>query len=286
MLRSKRAILAAVLLLLLCICLAVRAVHRSRLPYQELPELSLTPQQTETVPAVTATAPVTSQTAAETTVTTGTLPVPHADEPELPQWKYEELRKKTDDLAAQLGDLVGWIYMADSDIDYPVMQGNDNFYYLSHAPDGRAYRLGSIMLDYRNDRSFQDDASILYGHNMEYGMFGDIRSFREQSSFDAHRYGWLFTPDTVYRIEFFALAIVSGYDVLYDLPCAQTDFLERIRSQAEFDSGAEITADDRLLALSTCAGGDLAEPRALFTGVLQEAVSLHIVDKEGSPMDS
>ncbi|MBR3448887.1 MAG: class B sortase [Oscillospiraceae bacterium] len=275
MLRSKRMLLAAALLLILCICMAVRAVHRAGIPEQELPELTLSaePQRTETVPAVTAAPPVTAQTAAETTGTTGTtgtLPVPHADEPELPQWKYEELRKNTDDLAAQLGDLVGWIFMADSDIDYPVMQGNDNFYYLSHAPDGRPYQLGSIMLDYRNDRRFQDDASILYGHNMVSGMFGDIRSFRNQSSFDAHRYGWLFTPDTVYRIDFFALAIVSGYDTAYDLPCAQKDFLTRIRSQAEFDSGAEVAAEDRLIALSTCAVGDPAECRALFTGVLRE----------------
>ncbi len=283
MLRSNRFRLAVLLLILLCICLTGRVLHRARLPQETLPALSSDAagtgtSQTESMTEAESAVPETQTTAAETEripveSEPAELPEPHADEPELPEWKYTELRQKTDALAAQLGDLVGWIYLADSDIDYPVMQGTDNMFYLSHAPDGRELEIGSVMLDCRNDRSFQDGASILYAHNMQCGMFGDIRSFRNQSSFDAHRYGWLFTPDAVYRIDFFALAIVSGFDSAYDLPCEQPDFLERIRSQAEFDSGAAVSADDRLIALSTCAAADKAQARALFTGVLRRIYS-------------
>ena len=280
MLRSKRFYAAVILLILLLICVTVRALRRADLPQDRLPALSsqttaasqsveieTTAESRISGTASTESVPLHSQT--EPQQTDPEQPVPHADEPDLPAWKAAELRQKTDDLAASLPDFAGWIYLADSEIDYPVVQGTDNLFYLSHAPDGRAFDLGSIMLDFRNDRRFQDPASILYGHNMVSGMFGDIRSFREQESFDRHRYGWLYTPDAVYRIEFFALAVVSGLDPLYQIPEGQGDFLSRIRSQAEFDSGAEVPPDARLIALSTCTAADLTEARAVFTGMLE-----------------
>ena len=62
---------------------------------------------------------------------------------------------------------------------------------------------------------------------------------------------------------------MSGLDPLYQIPEGQGDFLSRIRSQAEFDSGAEVPPDARLIALSTCTAADLTEARAVFTGMLE-----------------
>jgi sortase B len=61
-------------------------------------------------------------------------------------------------------DIVGWIRIPDTDIDYPILQGSDNDYYLSRNYLGEFAVAGSIFLDYRND--FGDDFLIIYGHSM------------------------------------------------------------------------------------------------------------------------
>ena len=276
MLRSKRFLLAAALLLTLLSCYACRAMHRRGIAAPPEPQPVQTAAQTQTE---TSAAAVTTQTqprtsAAASTVTTETEPVltepASAMEPCLPEWKSAELREKTAELSAELGDFVGWLFMADSEIDYPVMQGSDNFYYLDHAPDGRYLKRGSIFLDYQNARDFSDPHSILFGHNMEYGMFGDIRFLKDKAVFDQHRYAWIFTPDTVYRIEFFALVFDSARGSLYAADLPQEEWIRQVRSHALYDTGAEIMPEDRLIALSTCswASGD---DRTLLTGRIAPA---------------
>lgn len=267
-LRSKRFLAAVILLVILLLCIICRAVQRSGIP--ETPVQQIAEQTTVLVPASTAqtsctTTAETETTAAVTTTTTG-RPA-SGTEPYLPAWKAEELSARTEQLAAELPDFIGWIFLPETDVDYPVVQGTDNFYYLKHAPDGRYYALGTIFLDYRNARDFTDPHNILFGHNMQVGMFGVIRSFKNRAEFDRHRYGWLFTPDAVIRIDFFALAICSAYDDVYDVSNPRSVWLERIRSQAMYDTGAEIADGQSLIALSTCAS-DFEDARALFTGTL------------------
>lgn len=290
MLRSKRFRLAAALLLILLICYACRALRRrgtaappapppvqtgTQAAATTLTAAAQTAQtQTQTAPPETDAAQTSAQTAAaesaadepEMQTPAETEPV-SAAEPTLPAWKDAELREKTAQLAAELGDFAGWIFVAESEIDYPVMQGEDNFYYLDHAPDGRYLKRGTIFLDCRNARDFSDPHSILFGHNMVSGMFGDIRSFKDRQAFDRHRYGWLYTPEAVFRIDFFALAILDAHDSVYAAAFPQEEWISHIRTNALHDTGAEILPADRLIALSTCAYAS-GDDRALFTGRL------------------
>ena len=137
--------------------------------------------------------------------TTVTEPEPDASVPEISERKIAELTAKMQKAAQFAPDLIGWIYMADTDIDYPVVQGTDNQYYLHHAPDGSENILGTIFLSYQCAPDFSDNLNILYGHNMQSGMFGDIRRFKEQDEFASHRYGWLLTKEVLFRIDFFNL---------------------------------------------------------------------------------
>ena len=270
MLRSKRFWTAAVLLAVLLCCLTARAFSRCSQP-EPVPQPVQTasetaaPLRSETAQTQTALLPTTAeQTVTETTARRE----PSAKEPELPAWKLSELRDKTAELSAKLSDFVGWLYMADSAIDYPVMQGRDNQYYLHHAPDGSYLKRGAIFLDYRCARDMRDPANILFGHNMVSGMFGDIRAFRTQAEFDAHCYGWFITPDTVWRIDFFVLAVTDAFDALYDLPADSDAWRERLHETAEFERDMPLTDEDSLIALSTCTFGDTAYARALLTGKL------------------
>ena len=143
----------------------------------------------------------------ETTETVEDASVPH-----LSEQKMSEIINHFRIASNYSEDLIGWIYLANSDINYPVVQGDDNQYYLYHAPDKTQNQLGSVFLDCHCNPDFSDNQNILFGHNMQSGMFGDIRSFKDRDCFEQHRYGWLFTKDNLYRIDFFALVIVSAYD--------------------------------------------------------------------------
>ena len=278
MLRSVRFWLAVVLVILLA-CFMIRSTVRSH-EHAAAPDLSASDSgDIQTVPPVLTdisahtAAQLQTDTAssnfteAESTAAAEPENAPHADQPYLTKEKAEELLGHAA-ILADLTDYTGWIYVPDSAIDYPVMQGSDNLYYLSHTPDGLETEVGSILLDYRNQRGYTDAVSILYGHNLSSGMFGDLRSYKEPEEFASHKYGWLAAPDMLYRIDFFALSIVSGYDSVYRVPCEQAEWLQKIRAAAMHDSGLEIAPDDRLIALSTCTAENLEQARALFVGRL------------------
>jgi SrtB family sortase len=195
-----------------------------------------------------------------------------ATEPYISEKKVTEVKGKLNTLSADCDDLIGWIYVADSDIDYPVVQGTDNQYYLHHSPDGRKNDLGSIFLDSQCEKDFSGKHNILYGHNMQYGMFGDIRFFKEKDNFDKHRYGWLFTNDSIYRIDFFALAVVSALDEIYDMSEDDTDIFEHIKETSINYTETELSENDRFIYLSTCAS-EFEDARALFIGKIEPFTS-------------
>lgn len=276
MLHSKRFWAAVILLLImLCCIVGMEILQHSRDAAETdsaLPPLvwQTTYAEQETV-LTTQTDIITGTTAVTETVTvteTEPLPEPSAMDPVLPDWKLDELQARVQQLSAELSNFVGWLYAADSLIDYPVVQGSDNQFYLSHAPNDSYLEIGSIFLDCRCDRALHDRTNILYGHNMSEGMFGDIRSFRTQEQFDAHPYGWLITLDTVYRLDFFVLSVTDAYDMLYDVPADCEAWTARLYETAEFSREIALAEDDRLIALSTCTPAQMEQARALLTGRL------------------
>ena len=197
---------------------------------------------------------------------------PQVSEPDasvrfITEQKVNEITEKMQKAARYSSDLIGWIYIADSEIDYPVVQGTDDQYYLHHAPDGSDNHAGSIFLSYRCAADFSGALHILYGHDMQRGMFSDIRNLRQREQFDKHRYGWLFTKEDLYRIDFYALSVVSAYDALYDIPADNSRWQETLKANSIYYNEPELNSDDSVLALSTCTY-DFENARALFTGKL------------------
>ena len=212
-------------------------------------------------------ATTTTETTAVTTTTTATETAPplsvlmeneDGSQPYLTVAKASELKARAKVMGENYSDFVGWIYIANSQIDYPVMRAEYNDYYL-HRNVNRQYEFkGSIFMDYRSPGDFSEPTNIIYGHNMNAGtMFADIRNFRTNASFNAHRYGWLVTPDTVYRLDFFALSVLSAYDEMYALAYFTLPelnfFVQRALATAHFKRDVEITEGDKVVMLSTCA---------------------------------
>ena len=92
-------------------------------------------------------------------------------------------------------DIIGWLTLPDTAINYPVTQADDNEYYLHHLYDGTYNKTGCLFADYENQEDFSDRNTIIYGHNMRDGsMFATLNEYDEQSYFDGHPKMYLVTP--------------------------------------------------------------------------------------------
>src|SRR5690625_3407980 len=106
------------------------------------------------------------------------------------------IRSGFDELLKQNEDVVGWITIADTQVDYPILHSSDNIEYLTENYYGDESRAGSIFMDFRNDITSSDLNTIIYGHRMKDGsMFQQLKKFLEQDFFVEHR---TFNNDTLY----------------------------------------------------------------------------------------
>jgi sortase B len=164
------------------------------------------------------------------------------------------------DFAALTGEnreIGAWLTIADTGIDYPVVQAKDNEYYLTRDAGGKPNRNGALFLDYRVHADFSDFSNVIYGHNMKSGrMFGTLERFKEKAYFEGHTAGVLHTPEKSLRLELFAVAVVHPDSALYEhlflSPAERDAHLALIREKAKYWRDAGVKETDRLLALSTC----------------------------------
>jgi sortase B len=156
-------------------------------------------------------------------------------------------------------DVIAWLTVDDTNIDYPVVQGESNLEYLNKAVDGSFSLTGSIFLDYQNSRDFSDFYSLIYGHHMQGNlMFGEIPEFLKQKYFEEHTTGTLFLPEHTRRIQWFACVRTNAYDkhlfspVSYGDEESRDELLDYIRQKAVQYRDIGVTESDQIIALSTC----------------------------------
>jgi len=171
-------------------------------------------------------------------------------------------------------DVVGWVCLEDTRINYPVLQGEDNRYYVSTLIDGSDNGAGSIFMDYHNTPDFSDRHTILYGHNMGNGtMFADITRYRDQEYYETHPTGVIVTPEKNLRFDIVAGYVASLADSAWQLEFVDdTDaaqWLEAARERSGFVSEAEFQPGDRILTLSTCTY-EFDDARFVLVGILTE----------------
>ncbi|MBR9945076.1 class B sortase [Clostridiaceae bacterium Marseille-Q4145] len=168
------------------------------------------------------------------------------------------------------GNMVAWLIVDDTTIDYPVMQGETNEEYLNKDPYGNYSMSGSIFLDSRNAGDFTDDYSLIYGHHMEGDyMFGPLHYFLEQDFLDTHRTGELVVGDVIYEITFFAALEASATQELIFNPTEHPaeNVLDYVKDHAQ--SCENETGEGTLIALSTCKYPDSVD-RVLLFGYMKE----------------
>lgn len=163
-----------------------------------------------------------------------------------------------DALRAINPDVVAWITIPDTEIDYPVLSTTDNEFYISHGMDRKEHKSGAIFIDANNLPDFSDQNTVIYGHNMKDGsMFAALHSYEKQEFLDTHPYVFLYTPDgTEHVYQIFAAHDTHESGDTYILRFAGApQFLEYIRTMqglSPVKTDTEITATDDIITLSTC----------------------------------
>lgn len=167
---------------------------------------------------------------------------------------FEELKAKNE-------DIVGWLRVRAVGISYPVVQGEDNDFYLHRTFEKEDNFAGCIFVNCDNSGNFTDQNTIIYGHNMKDGsMFGKLKKFREEGVFEKSKYFWMFTPDLIYEYRIFSASVVDKTGITYQSFFTQEDFdtlMEHAFEKSEIDgSDVEVNMNDRIMTLSTCTGDD------------------------------
>ena len=151
--------------------------------------------------------------------------------------------------------VVGWLWCPDTTINYPVVQGQDNDFYLSRLIDGSDGECGTLFLDCNAKGT--DRNQVIYGHHMKDGsMFASLLRYQEQDYYDKHPVLYYITPRQSYEVRLFAgfstTAVSAAYNRCFDR-CDFGDWLKVMQSQSDFQSEVIPATGDQVLTLSTCA---------------------------------
>lgn len=181
----------------------------------------------------------------------------------------KEMQEKFSKLTAVNDDSVGWIFIPETQINYPVMQGEDNEFYLHRNTSGDYLYSGSVFLDYRCEKDFSDSFSLIYGHNMDNGtMFADVKKFTSPEYFSSHKIGWLTAEEDVFCVRFFAVCDVSDRSAVYDSEADFNEVMNEIWRNSLYYDDVSISPDSRILLLSTCAKAE--DRRIILAGKITE----------------
>ena len=160
-------------------------------------------------------------------------------------------------LFADYPDAVAWLYSPNTPINYGVVEAADNDFYLHRAMDGSQSASGSLFADCNNSRDFSDENTVIYGHHMNDGSkFASIMGYRERGYYAQHPVMYLSTPDMNYRVEIFSGYLTDAdsdtYTFRFDSTQEYAAWLQRMRSQSDFQTDVMLSTNDRVITLSTC----------------------------------
>ena len=154
-------------------------------------------------------------------------------------------------------DVVCWIEIPGV-LSYPVLQGEDNAYYLSHAWDGTENTAGSIFLDYRASPNLTDFHTLIYGHRMRDGsMFGSLKQYSDAGFWQLHPSIYLSDEEGTRQYAIFAAYEVGLTEIVYRQDLSKEDRQELIQyglNHSVIETGIVPTSTDTIITLSTCTG--------------------------------
>jgi len=221
--------------------------------YSEAEELAGLPDFSEAgdAPTASSSAPDAASSSSATTSVPKTVYVdPYADA--LADMDFSALREVN-------GDVLGWILIPGTRISYPLVQGTDNEYYLTHTWKKWNSVVGAVFLEYSNSRDLSDFNTIIYGHRMNDGsMFAGLKYYKQKSYYKSHPCVYITDDSGARKYDIFAAYEVSTQGDTYRIG-QQSDstkqaYIDYCLAQSLYDTGVVPTVSDKIVTLSTCTG--------------------------------
>lgn len=161
-----------------------------------------------------------------------------------------------DELKSINSDYKMWIQIENTNINYPVVQGSDNDYYLKHNFRKESNISGTVFVESANDID-NDKNIILYGHNMRNGtMFNNITNYKEESFFNEDNKINIIMNNTLYEYEVFSVYVKNVSEVNLAIGFANEDeFINYAYNEADeslYKKDVDFSAEDNLITLVTC----------------------------------
>lgn len=173
---------------------------------------------------------------------------------------YQEVRDKKEkiDLYSINSDYMGWINIKNTPIDYPIVKGNNNEFYLTRDFNKEYLATGSIFMDYRNE-GFQDKNTVIYGHHMrDKSMFGSLKKYKDLNYLQKNKYINITTKDNEKLVyEIFGVYVTSSDDiesisVNFNNQEDFSKYIKEIHKKSIYDLGTDVKSTDKILTLATC----------------------------------
>lgn len=159
-------------------------------------------------------------------------------------------------------DTVGWLTVNNTKIDYPVVQAKDNDYYLNRDYYQDKNRHGWIFMDYRNNPDELNENTIIYGHNLaNQTMFGTLRYSLNANWYkkSANQIITFNTPNANMKFQIFSVYTIPKTNDYLDVTFSNSNlfqaYIDLVKGRSIYDFNINVTTDDKILTLSTCASG-------------------------------
>ena len=188
--------------------------------------------------------------------------------------KYANIPDSFDKLKKINKEVIGWINLNNTKINYPFTQHSDNNYYLERDIYGNKIITGWIFMDYRNSSDFTDKNTIIYGHNTTSGyMFGDLKNTALETWYKNPENEIIFikTPEKELKFKIFSIYKTNVTSDYLKIGFYNNDyfmeFINMIKERSVYDFNVNITQNDKIITLSSCTGGG-GNRRIVMHGVL------------------
>ncbi len=162
-------------------------------------------------------------------------------------------------LLAKNKDTVAFIHMENTNINYPVVQTNNNDYYLSHAFDKSRNDAGWIFMDYRNNINNLSDNTVIYGHGrLDRTVFGSLKNALTKSwQSNKENYAiWLSTPKENMVFQIFSIYTIQSESYYittsFSTPAGKQKWLDTMKARNQATNDTSVNINDKILTLSTC----------------------------------
>ena len=147
-------------------------------------------------------------------------------------------------------DIIGWIKIEDTKIDYPILQDKD-LYYMNHTYEKKYNINGSIFTKIHNP--FQNKETVIYGHNNRNGlMLADIEKFMDEEFFNNHQTFKIYTKTANYEARIFSIYSIGVNEESNNIKNLDfNELVEYYKNQSKFKMG-DINISDKIVKISTC----------------------------------